>query len=406
MFYFQQLLNTALAGIDGTSIIASVTGIAYAILLIGFLVGLYQAGLRGGDLHLLAITGVKYLVVAIILANWGSVFHQVNASCDDVAQFIANSSGAGDMYNNWLNQIRQHYDTTGNLSLWDLITGAKAGEMTAEFLILAYVVYACALVIFSFFYALYGAVLYVVGPLVLALLPMAGIGQLARTYAVNVMIWNAWGILYAVFGALMTAINVNNTSNVLGQQGFLGYFHGLGDTMLLGLASIFFALSLALIPLVARRVISGDVGSSMLSLVRAGAFVAANAVAGAAGFSSGATQGAGAGAASSAGGGAASSLAGSASLVSSMPPPVPSLAGSIRSGMMSAMRGTAPSGGAVQGGSSPPAPASRTVVMQFGGGGGEFRPKNLTQAATYHAAKIAGRTLAGASRRLGSDEEA
>ncbi len=31
MFYFQQLLNTALAGIDGTAIISTVTNIAFAI---------------------------------------------------------------------------------------------------------------------------------------------------------------------------------------------------------------------------------------------------------------------------------------------------------------------------------------------------------------------------------------
>jgi hypothetical protein len=49
VFYFQQLLNTALAGIDGTAIISTVTNFAFAILLIGFLIGLYQAAFRGGD---------------------------------------------------------------------------------------------------------------------------------------------------------------------------------------------------------------------------------------------------------------------------------------------------------------------------------------------------------------------
>jgi len=38
VFYFQQLLNTALAGIDGTAIISTVTNFAFAILLIGFLI--------------------------------------------------------------------------------------------------------------------------------------------------------------------------------------------------------------------------------------------------------------------------------------------------------------------------------------------------------------------------------
>ena len=85
MFYFQQLLNTALAGIDGTAIVPTVTSFAFAILLIGFLISLYQAAFRGGDLQALAVTAVKYLVVAMIVASdawprgdagrWGSRSH-------------------------------------------------------------------------------------------------------------------------------------------------------------------------------------------------------------------------------------------------------------------------------------------------------------------------------------------
>ena len=39
----------------------------------------------------------------------------------------------------------------------------------------------------AFFYSMYGAMLYVFGPLVLALYPAFGIGQLARTYMVNLV---------------------------------------------------------------------------------------------------------------------------------------------------------------------------------------------------------------------------
>jgi len=45
VFYFQQLMNTAMGGIDATSIIPTVTNIAFAILLVGFLIGLYQGGI-------------------------------------------------------------------------------------------------------------------------------------------------------------------------------------------------------------------------------------------------------------------------------------------------------------------------------------------------------------------------
>ena len=233
MFYFQQLLNTALAGIDGTAIISTVTNFAFAILLIGFLIGLYQAAFRGGDLQALAGTAVKYLVVAMIVSNWATVFRGVNGSFNTVANFIGSSSGAGDMFQSWMGQLQQQFANNPSLTLTDIITGDAAATITVVLLVVAYLLYALAMIVFCFFYTLFGAVLYVVGPLVLALIPISGVGQLGKSYAVNVMIWNAWGILYAVFGALITAIQVNQVNNILG-NGFLGFLKGRGTRSCLG----------------------------------------------------------------------------------------------------------------------------------------------------------------------------
>ena len=216
MFYFQQLLNTALAGIDGTAIISTVTNIAFAILLIGFLIGLYQAAFRGGDLQALAGTAIKYLVVAMIVSNWATVFRGVNGSFNTIANSIGSSSGAGDMFQSWMGQLQQQFANNPSLTLTDIITGDAASTITVVLLVVAYLLYALAMIVFCFFYTLFGAILYVVGPLVLALIPIPGVGQLGKSYAVNVMIWNAWGILYAVFGALITAIQVNQVNNILG----------------------------------------------------------------------------------------------------------------------------------------------------------------------------------------------
>src|SRR6516225_245889 len=113
MFYFQQLLQQGLNGIDRTAMISTVVGVAYTILLIGFLIGLYQAALRGGDTQSLAVSGIKYLVIAIILANWSSVFREVNDSFNQVGQFIDNSSGAGDMFLRWFDQLKQQFNDNG-----------------------------------------------------------------------------------------------------------------------------------------------------------------------------------------------------------------------------------------------------------------------------------------------------
>ena len=336
MFYFEHLLNTALAAIDGTRVIPTITNMAFAILLIGFLVGLYQAALRGGDLQALAVTAIKYLVVAMILSNWTTVFRDVNGSFTAVADFVSNSSGAGDMFMNWMTQLQQQATTNPNLTFWDMITGDISGTITVGLLLIAYIVYALAIIIFCFFYTLYGTVLYVTGPLVLALIPVSGIGQLGKTYAINLMIWNAWGILYSVFGALITAIHFNQVNNVLG-NGFLGFLQGVPDSAMLGLVSIFYALAIAMVPFIAKGIISGDVGSTAFALVRAAATAAGAALAAVGGFAAGA--GAGAAATPAAAGAGAGGGSSTMAMSSSMPPPTPatSMAGFLQSGMSSAM---------------------------------------------------------------------
>jgi hypothetical protein len=387
VFYFQQLLNTALAGINGTPIVPTVTSFAFAILLISFLIGLYQAAFRGGDLQALAVTAVKYLVVAMIVANWASVFQSVNGSFNTVANSIGSSSGAGDMFQSWMGQLQQQFANNPSLTLTDIITGDAASTITVVLLVVAYLLYALAMIVFCFFYTLFGSVLYVVGPLVLALIPISGVGQLGKTYAINVMIWNAWGVLYAIFGALITAIQVNQVNNVLG-NGFLGFLKGTGDSVMLGLVSIFYALAIALIPFIAKRVISGDVGSTAFAVVRAGATAAGAALAGISGFAAGASPGF-AGATASGGVSASTSTV----LASSTAPPAPSMPDFIRSGVASAMNSN----------SSPvPAPSSNNdgagnrdlahaTSGSRGGHTSSYRPHSVTQHISYNVGRSIGR---------------
>jgi hypothetical protein len=395
VFYFQQLLNTALGGIDGTAIIPTVTNIAFAILLIGFLIGLYQAAMRGGDVQALGVTAIKYLVVAMIISNWTTVFRDVNGSFTAVAGFISNSSGAGDMFLNWMTQLQQQATTNPNLTFFDIITGDVAGSITVLLLLVAYILYALAIIVFCFFYTLFGTVLYVLGPLVLALIPVSGIGQLGRTYAINLMIWNAWGILYSIFGALITAIHFNQVNNVLG-NGFLGFLRGVPDSVMLGLVSIFYALAIALVPFIAKRVISGDVGSTAFALVRAGAVAAGAAVAGVSGFAAGAGTASGAAAPAGAGAGAGSSST-AVTVSSSMPPPTPttSMAGFLQSGIASAMSSnTNPVSPAARGdskGNSGNRNGGGTATARPGGSSHSYQPRSVTQMITFNVGRALGR---------------
>jgi hypothetical protein len=273
------------------------------------------------------------------------------------------------------------------VTLTDLITGDAASTITVVLLVVAYLLYALAMIVFCFFYTLFGAVLYVVGPLVLALIPISGVGQLGKAYAINVMIWNAWGVLYAVFGALITAIQVNQVNNVLG-NGFLGFLKGTGDSVMLGLVSIFYALAIALIPLIAKRIIAGDVGSTTFALVRAGAVATGAALAGVSGFASGASTAA-TGATASGGAGVSST---STVLASSTAPPAPSMPDFIRSGVAGAVNSSrspvAASKNNEGGGNRDLAVA---VAASRGGYGTSYRPHSVTQLISYNVARSIGK---------------
>lgn len=267
MFYFEQLLQTALNGIDAANVTGAVLGVAGTILLLSFLYSAYQAFAAGGDVRMLAISGIKYLILGLVFASYGAVFRDVNAMFNSVANFIYNSTGVGDLFANWMNQLSQYWQTNGSTSLWNLVTGLASGVISLWLILGAFVIFPVCYLIFTIFYALYGSVLYVTGPFVLALLPTRGLGQLSRTYLVNLMTFQAWGLIYAIIQVLMSAVNLSSIGAVLGANGVLNSFVGSSEMILLALTASIFSFSIALIPFIASRIVRGDVGSTMLTMV-------------------------------------------------------------------------------------------------------------------------------------------
>ena len=167
------------------------------------------------------------------------------------------------------------------------MVGGVAGAFSLIFQAIAVLVFPISYAIFSFFYSMYGAVLYVVGPLVLALYPALGVGQLARTFMVNLLVWNAWGIIYAIISQLLTIMSANSLNSIFTAQSFGGAFQGASQMLLISLSSILLSIMILLIPFIAKRVVSGDVGSTMLAVVGVAAAAAQAAVAGWAGMQGG-----------------------------------------------------------------------------------------------------------------------
>jgi hypothetical protein len=163
-------------------------------------------------------------------------------------------------------------------------------------------------VIFGFFYILYGSILYIFGPLVISLMPLGATNRIAKAYVENVFIWNAWPILYGGFGALLSAVQMGQVGQMLSQNSFLGGLGSLEGSVLIGFASIIFSLAIAVIPFMAKRIVSGDVGSTAGALIgaavtaiTAGTAAIEGAAVGAAAASAGSSAGASGNAANSAG---------------------------------------------------------------------------------------------------------
>ena len=387
MFYFQQLFQTALNGIDTANVTGAVLGVAGTILLLSFLYSAYQAFASGGDVRMLAISGIKYLALGLVFANYGAVFRDVNGMFNSVANFIYNSTGVGDLFANWMNQLAQYWQTNGNASLWNLVTGLASGVISLLLILCAFVLFPVCYLIFTVFYAMYGSVLYVTGPFVLALLPARGLGQLSRTYLVNLMTFQAWGLIYAILQVLMSAVNLSSINAVLNANGVLNSFVGSSQMILLALTASIFSLSIALIPFIASRIARGDVGSTMMTLVSAITTTASTV----AGLAAGSFSGVGEGALAShaAGGGAAP------------PPPSSAGLGTATSAPLAAGASVSPAGGAAAAAISstsmsptPPSGSATSGVSAAVPGGGDSDASSATKTASSAPSSVsAGRSF-------------
>ena len=433
---FERFLTQAVAGIDSTSITSGMQNVAYVVLLVGFLWQVYQSALHGGDVRGLGTNLIKYIVTALVIMNYGTVFTTINQGFVNAGNWISNASG-GNVLDNWRNDIYNQFSQNGFQNLWGLITGAIAGVIDGILIIIAYILYPVVIVVFGFFYIFYGSVLYIFGPIVIALMPLGGANRIAKSYIENVLIWNAWPILYGGFGALLSAVQMGQVGQMLSQNNFLGGLGNLEGAFLIGIASIIYSLAIAVIPFIAKRIVSGDVGATAVALVGAAATVVTAGIAAGEGAAAGIAA-AGAGGAQGAGAGSSTSTAASAGRLTAAsagsnqpaaPQMLPATASSSLSGGPTVeghadqIRGAfndvlGPSSGDAQAESETAeaaAPAQTASVATSGNSGSQrtsaparrgptVHRYNIGTWGAYHAARVAAQGLASVSRRAKEKE--
>jgi len=265
-FYFEQVLQTALNGID-QNVTGPVLQLAGVILILSLLYAVYEAYSNGGDVRALGVAGIKYLVLGLVFLNYQQAFRSVNGMFNGVADYIYNTNGIGDVIQNWLNSVSAYVGQQGLSSFWTLVTGAISGLLDVLLILVGLVILPVSYTLFTLAYVLYGSILYLAGPFVLALWPSKSMGQLSRTYFVNLMIFQSWGLLYAILQVLITALQMNSVNAVLSGNGVLNAFVGSSQMILLGAVSVLFSIAIALIPFMASRLVRGEVGSTVSAMI-------------------------------------------------------------------------------------------------------------------------------------------
>lgn len=264
---FERFLTQAVSGIDSTGITSGMQNVAYVVLLVGFLWQVYQSAMHGGDVRGLGTGLIKYVVTAVVVMNYGTVFTTINQGFVNTGNWISNASGAVNLLDNWKTDLQTQFNQVGFQKMWGLITGDIAGLLDGLLILVAYLLYPIVIVIFGFFYIFYGSILYIFGPIVVALMPLGGANRIAKSYVENIFIWNAWSILYGGFGALLSAVQMGQIGQMLSQNSFLGGLGNLEGSILIGIVSIVYSLAIAVIPFIAKRIVSGDVGSTAVAMV-------------------------------------------------------------------------------------------------------------------------------------------
>lgn len=438
---FERFLTQARSGIDSTGITSGMQNVAYVVLLVGFLWQVYQSVTHGGDVRGLGTSLIKYIVTAVVVMNYGAIFTTINQGFVNAGNWVSNASDSASLFQNWSNDLQAQYSQGGFQQAWGLITGSVAGLLDAILIIVAYLLYPVVIVIFGFFYIFYGSVLYIFGPIVVSLMPLGATNRIAKAYVENIFIWNAWPVLYGGFGALLSAVQMGQVGQMLSQNDFLGGLGNLEGSFLIGIVSIVYSLAIAIIPFIAKKIVSGDVGSTAAAMVgtavtalTAGTAGFEGAAAGVAGSRSVAT-GASAGASSSTAAGTAGALT-SAGVNQPAPPQQAPIAASSASGFSAddgsptleshaaQIRGAI---GDAMGTDEPrdessaavavAAQESQTSGVSTAGGyakqgvvtkasasikrGPSVHRYNLGTWAAYHAARIAAGSVAGVARRAG-----
>lgn len=266
-YFWASALQSAINGINSSGLIGILSGVGYAVLLLSFLWGVYESFLQGGDTRGAVLSLLKYGVTTLVLQNWSQVFQDFVNGFGDVAAAIIQHSANQDLSSSWTQQLQNYYAAQSSDGLTNSLSALWHGDSAIEtalinllLLVVSVAIWPLCVEVFALFYALWGCVLYCVGPLVLALMPSMGFSRMTKSYIQNFIIWNMWVVLLAILWAMLWALNLTSVDTLLNTDGLLGFLQGVNATLLVSIATLLLSLCTMIIPFVAKQVFVGEIG--------------------------------------------------------------------------------------------------------------------------------------------------
>jgi hypothetical protein len=328
-FFFTTAWATSQGVLNG--LLGPIQAMAYAILVVTLLMGVYESFLAGGSLRQLAVTLVKFGVAAALIAQWGTFIGDVVQAGTTLASNFLN--GNVDMLVHWLIDLN---NTMTNTNLTTLLASGLSslamGLVMLSIIILSTVLFISCMKILTICFVFWGGVLFCVGPFMVALAPSGVVSSHARSYFRSLAEWAMWPMLYAMFVTLMNAAGMGTVSAVLGQASIItpgsGADQSTNNAVTLAVSSLLYGVCIILIPFIAHYVVGGSfvgVAAGVAAAVKSGVGLATG---GGGGAGAGESKVGGSGSVSvggGTGGGTGGGSAPPASLSPSMPPP-PSMA--------------------------------------------------------------------------------
>ena len=328
---YQGTITNILSNASIKPIGTAIQGVAISLVAVTALIGIYEAFFDGGNLRAAAVTMLKYIIVAYIITNWTNLFQTMITDMATVTNTLQGGADINtDVYDAFNQSLQSYYASTGDGILTQLFNAASGQILMAVLTAICSFIESVAYMFFCFWYTFWGAILWGIGPIIIALLPSSGLGKYATAYLSKVGEWLMWPILYAILGAIMVALNMNtatailNTNSTLSQQ---------SQQVYIIVTSIALAICLLTIPFTAHTLVSGHfalAGGVIVGIVTKTTKLATSAAKTGGGGGAGPGGGAGFYAAGGGGGGSAGQFVPSAALYRSdasgsgggrMPPP-------------------------------------------------------------------------------------